>query len=147
MRRPLVLAALATVLSGCPKLPPETPIAAVEMTYTIESKEAYSRVLRAVVDADLSVEMKDADAGIVQTEWHLSGRQSAFGGQLERRVRFKIVTAEGACRVKPQVDRRGIDTLGPKPVAHAWEEQKGLTDVEKAVFDTLVQKIDASLKK
>lgn len=137
---------LAIALAGCPKLTPEAAAPPASIEFKVDPKEAYSRALRAVVLADLAVEMKDADAGVVQTEWHLSDQQVGVGGRVERRVRFKIIAADGACVVKPQTERRGIGTLGGVEVG-PWKETQGLTDAEKAAFDKLRSAISAELSK
>lgn len=137
---------LAALSAGCPKLTPEVEAQPAAITYSVDGKEAYARVLRAVVLADLAIEMKDADAGIIQTEWHLSDKQVGMGGQVERRVRFKIIASGGTCNVKPQAERRGIETLGGVN-AHPWQEMKGLTEVEKSVFEKLVSSITTELAK
>lgn len=143
------LAPVALLLGAglaCAKAEPTRPVPTAEIAYTIDSREAYARVLRAIVDSDLSVELKDVDGGIVQTEWHLSGRKVVgLGSTVERRVRFKIIVEGGSCRVKPQADQRvqlmASDPFGP------WQAAGEFTDPEEKVHQALVQSLKAQLAK
>ena len=141
------VAAAALLLSGCMTGKPTHSVLPADLPYTVDDREAYARVLRSVVNADLSVEMKDADGGIVQTEWHKSHTQLLgcffMPVATERRVRFKVVMSEGRCSIKPQVAMRSMAQHGE------WTHLEGsdVTDAEAAVFDTLAREVRTSLAK
>lgn len=133
-------------LSGCcfPQAQPTKPVPAATIAYTVEDREAYGRVLRSIVKADLSVDLKDVDGGVVQTDWHMSRPEViGLGSTLERRVRFKIIMAGGSCSVKPQSDRR--IRLDSRSGWSSWESSDGFTDFEEAVFKRLLERIRADL--
>jgi hypothetical protein len=142
-RAALLLAAL--FLAGCPKAEPLAPAPATDIAFKIDAKEAYARILRSIVEADLTVELKDVDGGIVQTEWHASERKVlAFGAEYERRIRFKIIANEGVCRVKSQTETR-VKSLSGEPWG-PWGDGKGVTakeqDVHKALVGFLTKRLE-----
>ena len=136
--------ALALAATGCvPSLPDSgKPAAAVTVTFSDDPKETYAVALRAIVKADLAVEMKDADAGVIQTEWHGSGSYSAGLGVHHRRIRFKVIIESGRCLVKPQIQSRG--ELGS--TVTEWDTYAGnMVDIENDVLERLVLALRSEL--
>ena len=138
--RAFYAAALTIVIVGCcppPRVDMGKPVPVAEIPYSVSPMEAYGRILRAVVDANLAIELKDADGGVVQTEWHTSGLEqiSVMHGYIRRRVRFQILIESGKARVKPQAEHKYEGPHG------TWLLSEGFSDFEEAAHKALVTKL------
>lgn len=130
----------ALLIAGCcfPQAEATKPVATSQIPFSVEAKEAYARTLRAIVKADLSVELKDADGGIVQTEWHSTGTQViGIGSILQRRLRFKVILESGTCSVKPQAEQR-MQASSSHPFG-PWQDGRGMTVEEENLHEALVE--------
>lgn len=148
-KKQFVAASVALMILGCAgggtKVPLATnePLPADVVTFASDPKDAYSAALRAVVKADLAIETKDADAGVVQTTWHNSGSYGSelMYGVVDRRIRFQIIIERGTCTLKAQVESRGGFENGDQ-----WRSaDDGVTEVERDVFQKLAGAIRADL--
>lgn len=157
MRQSFILLSLCALSLAACKVEsnkPITPVAPKRIAIGGDPKESYGTALRSIVKADLTIAMKDADAGVITTEWHANPKYEyksiPFGvARISRRVRFTVIVEKGACTIKPEAQQLKETESGGghyKEIA-PWETVPGLNDEELVFWNNLSSNLEADLPK